>query len=374
MSDDPAAKVENAEAWNEFCDLLKKAGDVLLREELEPTTFDRGEGLRYLSRLARAGLISFAEATGPEYPVFRTMPEMVKMGLDNPDNFYRSASVNPAYDYRLRGRRGSIHYLSLAAQDQNFAAKDKITGGAGHLNDSDLTLGADGSFEVYASQKEPAKGSGDWLRLGPNTKQILVRQTFLDRAKEQPVDISIECVGHEGAAPPPLEATRMPGQLLGSALYAVGCAQWFYDWVIGYREQAPSNAFHLPPMEKHLHMGGDPNIRMWLGFWELAPDEALVIEVTPPECHYWNLQLGNIWAESLDYHFHQTHVNSGQARYEADGSVRIIVAHEDPGTGNWLDTAGHHHGTMGVRWVRAKDHPEPQCRVVSLADLRAEAR
>ena len=366
MSDDPTHKVDNAEAWNEFCDLLKKAGEVLLRPELEPTTFDRGEGLRYLSRLARAGLISFAEATGPEYPVFRTMPDMVKMGLDNPDNFYRSASVNPAYDYRLRGKRGSIHYLSLAAQDQNFAAKDKITGGAGHLNDSDLEVGPDGSFEVIASQKEQP---GNWLRMSPNTKQILVRQTFLDRAKEQPVEIEIECVGHDGP-PPPLDPARMPGQLLGSALYAVGCAQWFYDWVIGYREQAPSNEFHLPPMEKHLHMGGDPNIRMWLGFWELAPDEALVIEVTPPECHYWNLQLGNIWAESLDYHFRSTHVNSGQAKYEADGSVRIIVAHEDPGQGNWLDTAGHHHGTMGVRWVRAQDHPQPACRVVKLAELR----
>lgn len=366
MSDDPVQKVDNAEAWNEFCDLLKKAGEVLLRPELEPSTFDRGEGLRYLSRLARAGLISFAEATGPEYPVFRTMPDMVKMGLDNPDNFYRSVSVNPAYDYRLRGKRGSIHYLSLAAQDQNFAAKDKITGGAGHLNDADLTLGPDGSFEVIASQKEQP---GDWLRMSPNTKQILVRQTFLDRAKEVPVEIEVECVGQDGPLPP-LDPARVPGQLLGSALYAVGCAQWFYDWVIGFREQAPDNEFHLPPMEKHIHMGGDPNIRMWMGFWKLAPDEALVIEVTPPECHYWNLQLGNLWAESLDYEFRQIHVNSGGAKYEPDGSVRIIVAHEDPGQGNWLDTAGHHQGTMGVRWVLAKDHPQPRTRVVKLAELR----
>ena len=50
--------------------LLEKAGDVLLREELEPTRFDRGEGLRYLSRLLRAGLISFGEATGPTTPAW----------------------------------------------------------------------------------------------------------------------------------------------------------------------------------------------------------------------------------------------------------------------------------------------------------------
>jgi hypothetical protein len=366
MADDPVTKVETGEAWSEFCDLLKKAGDVLQREELDPTLFDRAEGLRYLSRLLRAGLISFGEATGPTTPAFRTMPELVKMGLDNPDNYYLSASVSSGYSYRIRGERGSIHYLSFAAQSMNFAARKDITGGAGHLEDSELQLGPDGSFEIIASREEKP---GNWLRMNPDTRQILVRQTFLDRLSETPVQPTIECLEHAGP-PPPLEVGRVPGMLMGSALYAIGCAQWFYDWVIGFRDEAPSNEFHLPSLEKHLQMGGDPNIRMWLGFWELAPDEALVIECTPPKCHYWNLQLGNIWAESLDFNFRKTHVNSGHAVYEKDGSFRLVVAHEDPGLPNWLDTAGHHHGTMGVRWVRAETHPKPECRVVKLSDLR----
>ena len=80
MSEDPVQKVTSAEAWTEFCDHLKKAGEVILREDLDTTPFDRGEGLRYLTRLLRAGFQSFAERTGPEYPVFRAMPELVKMG------------------------------------------------------------------------------------------------------------------------------------------------------------------------------------------------------------------------------------------------------------------------------------------------------
>ena len=60
------------------------------------------------------------------------MPVMVKMGLDNPDNFYQGASIDPQYDYRIRANRGTIHYMSFAAQNQNFAASEKITGGAGH--------------------------------------------------------------------------------------------------------------------------------------------------------------------------------------------------------------------------------------------------
>ena len=128
MSSDPHEKIQNAETWAEFCDLLKKAGDVILREDLDTSLFDRAEGHRYLGRLLRAGLLSFAENPGPLHPYFRTLPDGVKMGLDNPDNYYMGAAVDPAYDYAIRGRRGTIHYMSLAAQDMNFEAREKISG------------------------------------------------------------------------------------------------------------------------------------------------------------------------------------------------------------------------------------------------------
>jgi len=365
MSDDPAARVDRAEPWGEFCDLLKKAGDVILREDLARDTFDRAEGHRYLLRLLRAGTQSFGERTGPTHPRFRAMPALVKMGLDNPDNYYLGAGISAKYTYRIRGKRGTIHYMSFAAQNQNFSARDKITGGAGHLNDSEIETNADGSFEIIASQQEQP---GNWLRLAPDSSQVLLRQTFLDRSVETPVQVEIECLEAEGP-PPPLSAEAVPGLLLGSAMYAIGCASWFADWVIAMRDKAPMNQFHLPDEENHRVVGGDPNIRIWLGLWELADDEALVIEVTPPKCDYWNFQLGNIWAESLDYDFRRVHINSGQAVLEDDGSFQLVVSSQDPGHPNWIDTAGHSHGTMCVRWVRADAYPEPKCRVVKRAEL-----
>ena len=369
MSDDPVRQVESGAAWSAFCDLLKQAGEVVLRPDVAASTFERAEGLRYLTRLLRAGLVSFAEATGPRHPVFRPMPDLVKMGLDNPDNYYLSASVSGRHTYRIRGRRGSIHYLSFAAQNQNFAARDRITGGAGHLEDSALALDAEGGFEIIASARAHP---GNWLRMSPDTSQILVRQTFLDRARERPVEVAIECLDAAGP-PPPLDPARVPGQLMGSAMYALGCAQWFADWVVAFRAEAPVNAFHLPDAEQHRRVGGDPNVRIWLGLWELAPDEALLVEATPPRCDYWNFQLGNIWAESLDYRFRRVHLNSHTAVLRADGSFRLVVAHADPGDPNWIDTAGHARGTMCVRWVRAESHPEPRTRVVKLAALKAGA-
>jgi hypothetical protein len=49
--------------------------------------------------------------------------------------------------------------------------------------------------------------------------------------------------------------------------------------------------------------------------------------------------------------------------------VQVVVAAQDKGFDNWIDTVGHEEGTMCWRWVRATDHPEPQTRVVKLSEL-----
>ena len=85
---------------------------------------------------------------------------------------------------------------------------------------------------------------------------------------------------------------------------------------------------------------------------------------------YWNFQLANYWLESLDYRFYDIHVNKGTAVESPDGSVRVVIAHEDPGCANWLDPCGHLEGTMCWRWVRADSHPQPTCRLLKLADFK----
>ena len=97
-----------------------------------------------------------------------------------------------------------------------------------------------------------------------------------------------------------------------------------------------------------------------------------MIDSEIPECDGWNFQLDNHWLESLDYRYHTVHVNKHTARYRPDGSVRIVVAHRDPGLPNWIETTGHDCGAMSFRWIRAQDHPQPRTRVVrfdELADL-----
>lgn len=115
--------------------------------------------------------------------------------------------------------------------------------------------------------------------------------------------------------------------------------------------------------------GGDPNICYYHSYWQLGSEEALVIEVTPPDCQSWNFQLDNHWMESLDYRYFRVTINKHTARYEPDGSLRIVVAHADPGHPNWIETAEHQQGTMCFRWIRADRHPQPQCKLVKLSEL-----
>ena len=121
--------------------------------------------------------------------------------------------------------------------------------------------------------------------------------------------------------------------------------------------------------DKSTAMGGDPRIAYYHSLWKLQKHEALVIEVTPPDCEHWNFQLNNYWMESLDYRYFPIHINKHTATYNDDGSVRVIVAHEDPGLPNWLTTTGHAVGTMCWRWIRADEHPTPKVTLVPFSEL-----
>ena len=95
----------------------------------------------------------------------------------------------------------------------------------------------------------------------------------------------------------------------------------------------------------------DPEIQFHVAYFDLGPDEALIVEARPPACDYWMFVLSNHWLETLDYTRHRITLNNHSAVLEPDGTVKVIVAARDPGHPNWLDTAGHARGTIGVRWV-----------------------
>ena len=362
-----ARRVASGESWNEFCDSLKASGAALRFPGAPQDPFNQAEGYRYLSRIARAALMAFVEHADTNAPVMhRVVNETTKLGADNPDNFYLTAALNGNHEYRISGRRNTIAYLSFGTQSGNYGEGRGLPP-TGHIESEQIDMDEDGCFELILSRTPQ---SGNWLPMKPETGTLVVRQTFLDREGETPAELQIERINcsEDERRPAPLTPSELDAGLKKAGALVLGAPLLFAKWANDFRKH--SNELPMFDPDVSLAAGGDPNIVYYHSHWAIARDEALLIEVQPPECEHWNFQLNNYWMESLDYRHHRIHINKHLARYEDDGSVRLVVAHEDPGLPNWIETAGHTSGTMCFRWVRASEHPQPRTRVVDLGSLR----
>lgn len=359
-------RVVSGKAWNEFCDNLKLAGSALVYPGAPNDPFQQAEGLRYLTRLTRAGLEAFVEYNDPTFPVFRRMVhETVKMGADNPDNHYFNAQISGEYEYRITGKRNTIDYLGFFTQNGNYGT----TGGlapCGKLESSEMEIEPDGSFEIILSQKPRGK---NWLKTEPETTLLMARQTFLDRDKEVAAELHVECLnGPE--KPRPITPAMVDEGLKTASLFVAGAPMLFAKWAKGFQKH--TNQLPIFPPEVSNAAGGDASIIYHHSHWKLKDDEALLIKFIPPECDAWNFQLNNYWMESLDYRYFNICINKASANYGSDGSVEIIVAHKDPGRPNWLDTCSHNEGTMCLRWYRLAEGASPvvpDCLVVKFDEI-----
>ncbi|MCU0370086.1 MAG: hypothetical protein MUC31_01615 [Bacteroidales bacterium] len=364
-----AQRIVSGRAWDEFCDQLKLAGASLMYPGTPRDAFQQAEGIRYLTRLTRAGLEAFVEYSDPAFPVLRRMVhETVKMGADNPDNIYLNAQISGQYEYRITGIRNTIDYIGFFTRNGNYGS----TGGlapCGKLENSQLMCEPDGSFEIILSKAPRGK---NWLRIEDATSLVMVRQTFLNRDKEIPAEMSISNLDGR-KSPGHLTAAQVDEGLKTASMFVGGASLLFARWAKGMQQHTNK----LPQFDPDVSnaAGGDESIIYYHSHWRLGNNEALVIEVIPPECDTWNFQLNNYWMESLDYRYYHICINKAGASCEDDGSLKVIVSHSDPGHPNWIETCGHTEGTMCWRWYRLKDGAipaEPRCTVVNLKDWQKE--
>ena len=348
-------------AWRDFCMQLADAGEVLLRDKAPATALDQAEGLRYLSRLTRTALNMFVDSADPDFPrLFQLCDDKIKIGADNPDNIYEQAVINPDRDYRLLVQPNGCPYLSIGTKANRYATDGTMVS-TGEVELTDLTPGPDGVYDIVISRNPH---TGNWLSMAQDSSMLLVRQTFDDKNTQQRAEVSLERIGNGPSVPALLTPDTIASQLNQSAAFVRGTANTFADWAEWF--MATPNRFFEGDQQIFQRAGGDPRIWYLHAYYDLAPDEAWVIEVMPPKCRMWNFQYDNWWMESLDHVHQKVWLNGSQARYEDDGRVVIVCADKDPGFGNWIDIAGHRQGTALWRWIEAEDNVVPQCRVIKV--------
>ncbi|MDA9952423.1 DUF1214 domain-containing protein [Chitinophagales bacterium] len=363
LDDEIGTQLITGQTWDQYCDTLKAAGGSILYGNPPQNARTQAEAYRYLARLTRAGLEAFTEYNDPEFPVLkRLVHETVKLGADNPDNYYQNAQINGNYEYRITGQRNDVFYIGFFTQNGSYGS----TGGlspCGSLEGDDLVLNEDGTFEIIVSKNPRGQ---NWLKLEDETTMLMVRQTFMNREKENIAALEVGTINGP-IAPKSLSPQAIYEGLDLAGTFVSGASLLFAKWSNDFEKHANQ----LPQMspEKSNAAGGDKNIAYYHSYWKIAADEVLKIEVKPPACRYWNFQLNNHWMESLDYRYHPIHINAQSAILEDDGRVVVHVSRENKGYKNWISTTGHVQGTMLWRWWFANEFPEPHCTLFKLNEL-----
>lgn len=391
-------------AWDDLIADLQRARDAIESPDLHAPPPDErvlAEGYRYLLGYTFSA-IERAFFEDPGFPYFRRAIQPVdKATIDNADALYLSAAIDGEKTYRIRGTVASKvpqyiifeTHASYAGDSGSLAELSPVTRMiTGSLDTAELRIADDGTFEVLVAPERPAGYTGNFLPSRKVTdtatgvaRYIIVRMLFHDWETEACPELQIVQEGNEGAHPAALDTEAAAAAMRRIGSIVVGQMRFwndFYDIVLEThgdrngdgKQFMPTNALNAPARAT-IAAGGGQNTNVYAGgVFDLAPDEALLIETTVPvQPAYSGFHLANLWGESLDYANYQSSLNGFQAEPDEDGVIRYVVAHSDPGVPNWLDTTGIPRGFLSLRWTYSEepeDLPQATVSTVRLDDLR----
>ena len=293
----------------------------------------------------------------PERPAWKRFvtPEKKLLG-DNPDAVYFATPVSADYSYRIRGNTAGATYTSFTVE-LGGAGGGMPSGLGATLNDGELEIAADGSYEIVASARKPERGN--WLRLDPGASSLSTRhyyenETSIAADQLHHIPLAIDRADLAGPPPPPSDASvaagirRVAAFLRTTVFPARRDPAQLPPWV----SLAP-NVFPQPKKDDSntgVGFAAKDNVYSMAPFL-LAPDQALVIRGRFPKCRFANVVLWNRHTHTFDYRFRRVSLNRKQTRLEADGTFKIVLAARDPGVPNWLDTEGRAFGQVFWRFL-----------------------
>jgi len=348
--------VDLPQAWSHLMRRLETAAQIVQSDPVTRNRVDLAAGMRHLLVLLSAGIDEALRFDpDPILSVQRTSTDdIISWGMECPDCLYTRAALRGGESYRLFGNRGTAQYVGLQTMNGIASTANELV--------DELDVDADGNFEVVLSAD---KHDGNWMPIDGAHPTLTVRHFFYDWDTEVPSSLRVERLG-------PSINVRAPGVISDATVsrQLVALGDFVHDnlqFFLQFGGAPPANGF-LPPIDRTA-MGAAAENKPVIGKWELGPDEALVLEVEPPQGVYWSYSLGNPWWETIHYGRHQSSLNAHQAAIDSDGLVRVVLCGRDPGIANWLDTAGYSNGAMILRCVRTTTAPTPLARVVPFDDL-----
>lgn len=348
--------------WQSFLNALNDAEKVVESEFDGKSNAQQAQAYVYLMHILHSGMAMYFFNSNPEFPrLYTPQDDTKKWMLDNPDAHYMQATISSDYRYKISGKRNSVHYLGFQITGNSLGKKREIIS---HLSGEDLHYDDDGSFEIILSN---TPSSGNWMSLGNGAEHISIRQFFNDWQNEIPAKLHISRIDETATQLAPPNQDEIANAFNRLARFVASSAVRFNDIANKRLYASPANSYSLPEESPH---GMGSKRQVYAGsHYDLASNEALLIEISAPDAFYWNIVLGNDWAQSADYQYRQSSLNGHQAVIDADGVFRAVISHQDPGLANWLDTAGRLKAPMNLRMNGLKEQPWIKTKVIAFAEL-----
>lgn len=355
-------------AWEHFCDRLKVAGERAFKDYNGPSGLQRVDALRFLTQNLGQAFDLALETKDTRYPVLHAFCTPTrKLGGDSADFTYHQAWIDGKSTYRITGNRGTARFFNITVQGPRRDGPGVLHEPFGDVPEANLfghqlQSSDDGSFELYVG------GSGQWPNWLPTTagsRKLFIRQGF-DRWDERPARVHIERVDMDSPKPLPTPET-MIAALDWAGGFVTGLMNDWPEFPFTYGGVDESHPNQFPDIESTDADAkrGRAAVNM---HWTLAPDEALIIEFDAHE-GLWMLTNMGVFFNSMDFRYRPVSYTPSRTKVDADGKVRIIMAHDDPGYHNWMDTQGFERGNVTYRHMLEGSPVALETRLVQRGEL-----
>ncbi|WP_370332932.1 DUF1214 domain-containing protein [Mycolicibacterium hippocampi] len=335
-------------AWDTFCDQLKAAGQQVFKDHNTSASRQRVDGLRFLTQNLGQAFDLALETRNTRYPSLHPFCGPTrKLGGDCADFTYQQAWIDGRSTYRIAGDRGTARFVNITVQGPRPDGPGVLHEPFGDVPEASLSgdrleVCADGSFEVYVGGP---RGGPNWLPTTPGSRKLFIRQGF-DSWGERPARMRIERV--DMASPKPLPTAEEMVEAIGWAgEFITGVMQDWPEFPFAHGGVNPDQPNRFPAVGSSPDdtMRGRAAINM---HWVLGPDEALVVEFDAHD-GLWTLTNMGVFFNSMDFLYRPVSYTPSRTSIDGDGKVRLILAHDDPGYHNWIDTQGFERGNLTYR-------------------------
>jgi hypothetical protein len=350
-------------AWKVFCERLQEAGERVFKDSNPPTPLHRADAFRFLTQNLGQAFALGLETKDTRFPVIHAFcGPFRKLGGDNADFVYQQAWIDGESVYKISGNRGTARFLNFTVQGPRPEKQPGTDWPSLHepfgdipeanLFGQQLQTEWDGSFELYIGG--PRRGP-NWLPTTPGSRKLFLRQGF-DRWTELPVRMRIERIGMAEPRPVPtpevmIEAMDWAGNFVTGLM-----RDWPdhpYQYSGGTVDPVNVNAF--PPGPKGDAASDRRRGRAVANMcWQLAPDEALIIEFNSHQ-GLWMLTNMGVFFNSMDFLYRPVSYTPSRTKVDSDGKVRLILCATDPGYHNWMDTQGFARGNVTYRNLMSEE-------------------